>query len=228
MATNRTRHHPAQPDTDGGDTNPVALADGMEAPLADPEQTGEVSTLADPPQGGTASMPDAGMTTGAPDTGAGKRKYQRKDPLKPVPVDSLGEEEDVPEEEWSVTPLTDSSAERSESQKIIDAAFGELHAKWVAAGRPEPRQSPRSRRVIAPEHAPAIRKMIAEAAKLHDVNVKFAPAAFGQDGREVIVYSPAVKVKRPRRPSTIVSADQESAPSASGGSLPGEKIPAPE
>ena len=242
MATARKtpQHHNAPADVDQAaevEADASALLAEVEA---DPTPDGTVAM--NPP--GTTDTPQVDASAEILNSATGqeaasapkeKRKYERK-VIKEVPLDELGEAEDVPEDEWEQTPLiTGAAVERSAAQKQIDVQFAELLKKWKEAGEPEPRKSPRSRRVISPEHAPAIRFMVSASAKLYDVAVKFAPAAFDKDGREVIVYSPATKIRRPRKSSTpteVAAAEKqqtednleaaESVLSASDGSLPGE------
>lgn len=207
----------------------------------DSNMPANVNALPDPPaEGDTTTDPTVGQASqdapqpesavqsdGATPEEKPKRKYNRA-VLKAVPVDELGESDDVPEEEWEQHPLTATTVERDPAQVVLDTEFKALLDTWVKAGRPDYRHSPRKRRVVSPEHAPAIRKMYAESAKLYDVAVKFAPASHDQHGREVIVYAPEKKIVRPRRGKDVTAPPAsgtdtpESTPTAGDGALPGE------
>jgi hypothetical protein len=212
----------------------IAEAEAEAEKVAPDPTQGDAATTQDPSaeSSGTPGAPSTQDVTASSETETEKRKYTRKDPIKDIPADELGEAEDVPESEWETTPLTASATAkpRSDAQQKIDADFKSLLDKWTAAGKPEPRKSPRSRRVISREYAPALRFMISGAATLYEVAVKFAPAAYSADGREVIVYSPVEKIRRPRK-AAAQSAEQDKAsagldttsPGSGGdGSLPGE------
>jgi len=209
--------------------------DPKEPSAVDPETSNPISNPPTP-DGSTAEQPAdapaAGPADQATPTEKPKRKYEKK-VLKTVPVDELGDSEDVPEDEWEQHPLTASVAERDPAQIVLDTEFKSLLDTWVAAGKPDYRHSPRKRRVTSPEHAPAIRKMYSEAAKLYDVGVKFAPASHDQHGREVIVYAPEKKIVRPRRGKDVTAppandtAPPVSTPPAGDGALPGEPEKAP-
>jgi hypothetical protein len=137
--------------------------------------------------------------TEAPAESNGKRKYVRK-VLTPPPVDALVTE-DVPEDEWASHPLTATGAERDPAQKIIDDHVVAAYKAWSEAGKPDVRRSPRKRFAVQPDHAPAIRAMLAKAATLHGVTVKLSPSAHDQHGREIIVFSARDKAERkPREP----------------------------
>jgi hypothetical protein len=230
---------PGDPVPGAGDT-PAQEAPGV----ADP--TPEASAITQGEASITGSTGD-GADSAAITAGKDKRKreYTKREVLKMVPLDELGEDEEVPEEEWDSHPLVAANvADRSPQQTQIDEAFKKLLDKWKEAGEPDPRRSPRSRRVVSPEHAPAIRRMITLSAKLYDIGYFFSPPAHDKDGREVIVYSPAKKIRRPRREASSAAADRinageaakaagnkeaaellastVSAPSPSDGSLPGE------
>jgi hypothetical protein len=214
----------SQPDQPGADQ---AETDAPEAAPADPTAPAPATPTADgaPATPSATTTGDASAATNG-DQPKEKRPYNRQ-VIKDIPLDELGEAEDVPEAEWEQTPLTDSgTTDRGAAQMKIDADFKDLFDKWVAAGKPEPRKSPRSRRAVPPEHGPAIKRMITNAAKLYDVVAKFSPVAHDQQGRYVIVYSPVPKVSRPRKPSALPEgttlATAESKPSPAGGSLPGE------
>lgn len=236
--TDQPADQPADaPEVTADPTSPAASTAPEPADSADAAATTGTDDTADPTDTapGSPTADGAPVTPSATTTGDAsaatngdnpKRKYTRT-VLKDVPLDALGEPEFVPESEWEQTPLTDSgTATRSPAQMKIDTDFKELFDKWVAAGKPDPRHSDRSRRRVSPENAPAIRKMISDAAKLYDVVAKFSPPSHDQNGNEIIVYSPVPKVKRPRKPAELppgtTLATAESAPSASGGSLPGE------
>ena len=154
----------------------------------------------DPP--GADATPDSGRDVPAIDgqtPAEHKRSYSRT-VFADVPLDALDSAE-VPEAEWGSHPLTGGAA-RSEAQLKIDAQVKDLHEKWVAAGRPEIRQSPRKRFKVAPEHGPAVRHMLGKAGSLLDVHVKITPAAHDQEGREVIVYTARDRVRKPRATET--------------------------
>lgn len=250
QARNRPgQHKPSAPDVP--DVDPADVY-ALEASAPDQEESG----AADPTPEASAITQEEASITGSTGDGADsdattagkdkkKREYRKREVLKTVPLDELGEDEEVPEEEWDSHPLVAANvADRSPQQTQIDEAFKKLLDKWKEAGEPDPRRSPRSRRVVYPEHAPAIRRMITLAAKLYDIGYFFSPPAHDKDGREVIVYSPAKKIRRPRREASSAAADRinageaaraagdekaaellastVSAPSPSDGSLPGE------
>jgi hypothetical protein len=125
----------------------------------------------------------------------GKSKSKNK-ALIPVPLDLLGESEDVPEEEWTEVPLS-VPEERDAAQLVIDKEVKDAYDKWVAAGKPHAVKSPRKRRLANPEHAPAIRQMIGKAARLHKVTAVLSKPSFNADGKEIIVFS--VRDKAPAR-----------------------------
>ncbi len=126
-----------------------------------------------------------------------KPKRNRNKALAPVPVDVLGESEDVPEEEWELAPLHVPD-ERDAAQLVIDGEVKAAYDKWVEAGKPNEAKSPRKRRRAAPEHAPAIRQMIGKAARFHNVRAILSKPTFDADGREIIVFTVRDKVVRDR------------------------------
>jgi len=223
--TKASSGNPESPDTtdtpSAGNTAPPA--EGVISP--DPTVGQASETVRTDAPSATATTTDLTATASAGEKP--KRKYTKR-VLKDVPLDELGMSDDVPEDEWESHPLTASAGVRNESQQTLDKEFKELLDKWVEAGRPDARHSPRKRRVTSPEHAPAIRKMYAEAAKLYGVGIKFSPPAHDQHGREVIVYSPEKKIERPRKPKTDAApkADATSTPTSGDGNLPGETKPA--
>jgi hypothetical protein len=148
------------------------------------------------PDSGTLTDPDAQPADDSKPKRT-RRKYERKVIKEITDLDAL-DAEDVPEEEWESHPLTDTGAIRSPAQMKIDAQVKSLFDEWVEKGRPDARHSPRKRLKVSPEDAPAIRFLIGQAGKLHDVLPKFSPVAHDQDGREVVVYSVSARVKRPR------------------------------
>jgi hypothetical protein len=137
-----------------------------------------VGILPDPP-----SVPIAGSAD-APEKA--KRKYKR-DPLNIPPADVLASDEDVPETEWVNRPLS-SGPPRDAAQVSMDVKVKELFDKWVAAGKPVLAKSPRKAYRVAPEHAPAIQKMLTSAATFHGITVK-ADRTNEPDGRVAIVYT---------------------------------------
>jgi hypothetical protein len=138
-----------------------------------------------------------------------KPKRNRKSPLAPVPVDLLGEAEDVPEEEWASIPPLVAPTERDAGQLRIDAEVKDAFDQWVKAGKPHATKSPRKRRVVAPEHAPAVRHMIGNAARFHNVTAIISKPAFNADGKEIIVFSVRDKVARDRKADTNLQAIRE-------------------
>jgi Lsr2 len=138
----------------------------------------------------------AALTEGAPEGGEEPRPAKVNPALRPVPLDMLGDAEDVPEEEWDAAPLT-VPEERDESQVRIDADVKDAYDKWVAAEKPTVSKSPRKRRIVSPEFAPAVRLMIGKAARFHGVSAVLSKPAFNKDGKEIITFS--VRDKAPKR-----------------------------
>jgi hypothetical protein len=139
--------------------------------------------------------PDAPNAEGTPDaSGTGQPDANGSAPastnpvLMVIPLDELGEAEDVPETEYVLAPLR-TPVVRSEGQKVIDKEVKDIYDKWIAAGKPVEAKSPRKRRLANPQHAPAIRHMINQAAILHDIKVVISPPSHDQNGKEVIVFS---------------------------------------
>jgi hypothetical protein len=132
-----------------------------------------------------------------PDEGKARRK---RDPLVEPDLDVLGLVEDVPEDEWESQPLVTTAAIRSEGQQVIDRQVAALKEQWEAAGKPvpNPRKSPRSRRVVKPEHAPALRRMLGLAATFNKVGIAYFDTGHDKDGNEVIVYTVREAPKRGR------------------------------
>jgi hypothetical protein len=92
--------------------------------------------------------------------------------------------------------------ERSEQQKAVDKVIPQLHAAWVAAGKPT--NWTKMRRVIAkypvaPENAAALKYLIRRAADLHGLRAKFGSAVRTKDGKEIVAF--AIMDKRPRETS---------------------------
>lgn len=140
-------------------------------------------------------FPHNALTVVTPEK-APEKKTSKNKALIPVPVDVLGDSEDVPEEEWAEAPLS-VPEERDAAQLVIDKEVKEAYDKWVAAGKPHAVKSPRKRRLANPEHAPAIRMMIGKAARFHKVTAVLSKPAFNSDGKEIIVFS--VRDKAPTR-----------------------------
>jgi hypothetical protein len=123
--------------------------------------------------------------------------------LKPVAVDAF-ESEDVPQDEWESHPLSDGPV-RDASQLKVDKDVKAIHDAWIAAERPAVHDAPRKRYVVSPEIAPAMRWMLGQAGKLHDVQIKIQPVTHGADGRQVIVFTAIDKpkpVKKDEKPET--------------------------
>lgn len=166
-------------------------------------KTSGSTDVADPETPETPETPEGSKATEE------KRKYQRKAPLQPVPLDAIMGE-DVPEDEWAANPVHVSDKPRDESQQKLDSEIGALVAKWHELGDPAPIKSPRRRYAVSPDHAPAMRFMIGQAATLHNVKPNYAPAAFDKDGREIIVVSPVPIPERKTRatkPATDTATD---------------------
>ena len=113
--------------------------------------------------------------------------------LKPVAVDAF-ESEDVPKDEWETHPLSDGPV-RDASQLKVDNDVKAVHAEWIAADRPPVHDAPRKRYVVSPDIAPAMKWMLGQAGKLHNVQIKIQPVTHGADGRQVIVFTAIDKPK---------------------------------
>jgi hypothetical protein len=135
-----------------------------------------------------------------------KKRTYNKPVFADVPDDMLDAAE-VPEDEWSSHPLAD-GPERKPGQVKIDGQVEALHQKWVDAGKPETRQSPRNRLLVDPHHAPAVRYMLGQAATHLKVAVKIAPVAHDQNGKEVIVYTARDKQVKHRKPKATETATE--------------------
>lgn len=156
----------------------------------------------------TKTDPEADMNFPADRTANEKSKIR-------TVVDTLDPEtafisdEDVPESEWSQTPLT--TQERKPAQLAIDAKVKALYEAWVKAERPKVAQSPRKRLVVKPDHAPAVRHMLGLAGRFLDVHVKVNPPAHNPDGNEIIVFTARDRNRRTPA-STPVSAPESPTP----------------
>lgn len=125
---------------------------------------------------------------------APKKSSSNKGPvLKPVPLDAFNAEE-VPQDEWESHPLSDGPV-RDPSQLKVDADVKNVHEKWIKAGRPAVHDAPRDRYVVSPDIAPAMKWMLGQAGKLHNVQIKIQPVTHGADGRQVIVFTAIDKPK---------------------------------
>lgn len=113
--------------------------------------------------------------------------------LKPVAVDAF-ESEDVPKDEWETHPLSDGPV-RDPSQLKVDNDVKAIHADWIAADRPPVHDAPRKRYIVSPDIAPAMKWMLGQAGKLHNVQIKIQPVTHGADGRQVIVFTAIDKPK---------------------------------
>ena len=137
----------------------------------------------------------------------------------PVPRDAVLAVEDVPESEFDQYTLVKAGRARSEIQTLIDTQVRALHSKWAVGGRLPVVQAPRARRVVAPEHATEIRRMLVSAAKYLEVSIHFFEAARTEDGKTVLAYT--VRDRNPSlgRPkgskNTTPAADADTAPDAS-------------
>lgn len=171
-------------------------------------------------QAATGELDPAGMPEGRID---GETSKSRNLALIPVPLDVLGESEDVPEDQWNDAVLT-VPEERDEAQLRIDNEVKSVYDAWVTAGKPAASKSPRKRRAALPEHAPAIRHMLGRAGRLHGVRVVIAPAAHDKNGREVIVFSARDKEVRTRTPSAEVAKIREWAAKHDAGVPEGERF----
>jgi hypothetical protein len=127
-----------------------------EVPADSPSVNGEAATL-------------AGVTTEDHDKKTRGRKSIRD--LPPVPLDDLGEDEEVLPEDYDSHELNLGKAPmpRDEAQQAIDTRVKSVHEAWVAAGKPGLHLTPRRRVVVAPEHAAMTRAMITRAGVLHKV-----------------------------------------------------------
>lgn len=150
-------------------------------------------------------------TEGTPEAGEAEEVPAKVNPaLIPVPLEMLGESVDVPEDEWTEAPLND-PAEKDPAQVRLEADVKDAHDKWVATGRPHAARSPRKRLVVAPEHGPAVRKMLGDAARHHKIRIVLGRPVHDQDGREVITYSARDRVERTRtrHPDTYLARVRE-------------------
>jgi hypothetical protein len=125
--------------------------------------------------------------------------------LAPVPLDMLGDAEDVPEEQWEETALK-APDERDEAQLRVDADVKAAYDAWMKAGKPAVSKSPRKRRAVAPQHGPAVRHMLGKAGRLHGVKVVISPVAHDKDGREIIVFSARDKEVKARKANEEIQA----------------------
>jgi hypothetical protein len=109
--------------------------------------------------------------------------------LPDVPIDVLSAE-DVPEDEWVSAPLEDTRArtERDAVQLKVDADVKAVYDAWITAEKPKPRQAPRKRYLVAPEHAPKTRAMLTNAGVHMKVRV-IQTKSHQPDGRVAIVFS---------------------------------------
>jgi hypothetical protein len=140
-----------------------------------------------------------------------KRDYVRK-VFAPVPLDLLESAfEEVPEEEWADNPLTGTGIkERDPAQLKIDEQVKTNYDSWVAKGKPAVHESPRGRFRVSPDHAPAINYMIKQAATHHKIVASIEPPKYGQDGRQIILFTTRDKPpKRQNKPTGTVNEDAQ-------------------
>jgi hypothetical protein len=167
-----------------------------------PEHQEEVMsvTTTDAPATDAPATPDVlnGVTT----EDKAKRGRPKLADLPQVSLDDLGDDADVPEDEWGSVVLTDrdrSAAPRSDSQKKVDTAVKAIHESWVAAGKPQLALAPRKRYTVKPEFEATTRGMLTSAAMHNKVRVIHDTLHNGQ-GMAVITFTAMdrpVKVKTP-------------------------------
>ena len=94
--------------------------------------------------------------------------------------------EDVPDDDMDVQVK---EAVRDEAQKIIDGDVQAAYDAWVEAGKPESfNNSPRKRRMVAPENVDTVRHMLKRAGSFLDKRVRIAPTRTHVSGNSMIYF----------------------------------------
>lgn len=97
---------------------------------------------------------------------------------------------------------------RDERQVLIDATVAEVHAEYVAAGKPSKwAQMPKRAYHVNPKAADTLRMMIRRAAAYHGLSVKFGSSVRDPSGREIVVFAPRDQRVKTARGDTFTLAE---------------------
>jgi hypothetical protein len=177
----------------------------FEADQPDAPQEDVMPVQTDTPATDVPATPEvlAGVTA---ETSA-KRGRPKLSDMPEIDLDALGDDDDVPEDEWANVLLADRQREgqpRSASQQKIDAAVAAVKAAWDAAGKPQLSLAPRKRYTVKPEFEATTRAMLTRAGVLHKVRVIQTTTHNGQ-GMAVIAFT---AIDRPAKPEKTEQAEK--------------------
>lgn len=147
------------------------------------------------------------VLSGVTETDTKRRGRPKLSELPPVDLDALGDDSDVPEDEWGEVSLEDTgrtALPRSDAQVKVDNAVKAVHEAWAEAGKPQLKTAPRKRYTVKPDIEIATRAMLTRAGAHLKVRVIQNTIHNGQ-GMAVITFTAVdrpVKEKATDAPAT--------------------------
>lgn len=127
----------------------------------------------------------------------GKHGLARREALPEVSLSVLDSLEDVPETEKLPVRAETGTRERSAEQKAVDGHVAQVHAEWIAAGKPSAfNDSPRKRYMFEPGQSENILSMLRRAERLHGIRVRALPVKRHESGKEMLYWTVTDKHER--------------------------------